>query len=66
MIDGVGKAREEWDHDATLPLCAFTMRTNDAMDNRVTNLVLNSHIVDSRSILSVRTKATSIETKHTT
>jgi hypothetical protein len=68
MIDGEGKAREKWDQDATLPLCAFTMCTNDAMDNRVTNLVLNSHIVDNRSILSIRTKpqAWIRETMHTT
>jgi hypothetical protein len=56
VIDGKGKAREEWDDDAALPLCAFTMCTNDAMDNRVTNLVLNNHIVNSRSTLSIRAK----------
>jgi hypothetical protein len=54
MIDGVGETRKEWDDDTTPPLCAFTMRSNDAMDNRVTNLVLNNHIVNNRSTLFIR------------
>lgn len=44
MIDGEGEAREERDDDATSPLFAFTMCANDAMDDRVTNLILNRHI----------------------
>lgn len=57
MVDGKGKTREEWDDDTTLPLCAFTICTNNAMDNRVTNLVLDSHILNSRSTFSIRTKS---------
>jgi hypothetical protein len=56
MIDGEGEAREEWYNEATLPLFAFTMCTNNAMDNRVTNLVLNGHVLHGRSILSIRAK----------
>jgi hypothetical protein len=57
MIDGEGKTREEWDDDTTLPLCALTMCSNDAMDNRITDLVLNGHILNSRSTFSIRTKS---------
>lgn len=57
MIDGEGKTRKQWNDDTTLPLCAFTMCTNDPMDNRVTNLVLDGHILDSRSTFSIRTQS---------
>jgi hypothetical protein len=56
MIDGEGEAREEWYNEATLPLFAFTMCANNAMYNRVTNLVLNSHVLHGRPILSIRAK----------
>jgi hypothetical protein len=56
MIDGEGEAREEWYNEATLPLFAFTMCANNAMDNRVTDLVLNSHVLHRRSMLSIRAK----------
>ncbi len=56
MIYGEGEAREEWDDEATLPLFAFAMSTNDAIDNRVTNLVLNNHVLYRRSNLSIRAK----------
>ena len=56
MIDGEGEAREEWYNEATLPLFAFTMCTNNAMDNRVANLVLNGHVLHGRSILSIRAR----------
>lgn len=53
MIDREREAREEWYDEATPPLFAFTMCANNAMDNRVTNLVLNSHVRHHRSILSL-------------
>jgi len=56
MIDGEGEAREEWYNEAALPFFAFTMCANNAMDNRITNLVLDSHVLHRRSILSVRAK----------
>jgi hypothetical protein len=56
MIDGEGEAREEWYNEATLPFFAFTMCTNNAMDNRITNLVLNSHVLHCRPIISIRAK----------
>jgi len=54
MIDGEGEAREEWYNEATLPFFAFTMCTNNATDNRVTDFVLN--VLYRRSILSIRAK----------
>jgi hypothetical protein len=45
MIEGKGKAREKRDDDATLPLRAFTMCLNNAMDNRVANLVFDDYVL---------------------
>jgi hypothetical protein len=56
MIDGEGEAREEWYNEATLPFFAFMMGANNAMDNRITYLILNSHVLHRRSILSIRAK----------
>jgi hypothetical protein len=56
MVNGEGEAREERYNEATLPLFAFTMCANNAMDNRVTNLVLDNHVLHRRSILLIRSK----------
>jgi hypothetical protein len=57
MIEGKGKAREKRDDDATLPLRAFTMCLNNAMDNRVANLVFDGHVLYRCPISFVRTSS---------
>lgn len=54
MIKGKGETRKKRNDHATPPLCAFAMCTNNAMNNRVADFVLNSHIFHRRPILSVR------------
>ena len=51
MINGEREPRKKWDDDATPPLCALAMCANDAVDNRVANLVLNSYVANSRPII---------------
>ncbi len=56
MIDREGEAREEWYDEATLPLFALTVCANNAMDNRVADLVPNRHVIHRRSILYINAK----------
>jgi hypothetical protein len=46
MIDGEREAREKWNDDTTLPLCALPVRANDAMNDGVANLVLNNYVAN--------------------
>lgn len=53
MIDGVRETRKKRNHNARLPLSAFSVSTNDAVDERVANLVLNRRIVHDGAELPV-------------
>ncbi len=45
MVNRVGKSGYQRDYDATAPIRPFAMRTNDAMDKRVANIVLNGNVI---------------------
>ena len=45
MVDGERKPRKEGDNDAAPPLCALVVCADDAMDNCITNFVLNNNVI---------------------
>jgi hypothetical protein len=57
MIDGEREARKKWNDNTTLPLCVLPVRANDAMNNRVANLVLNDHVANCRPELYMKVRA---------
>jgi hypothetical protein len=56
MIDGEREARKKWNDNTTLPLCALLVRANDAMNNRVANLVLNDYVANCRPELFMKVR----------
>jgi hypothetical protein len=56
MIDGEREAWEEWDDEATFPICAFTLCAKDAMENRIAYPIFNNHVLHGRPVLSIKTE----------
>jgi hypothetical protein len=54
MVYGEGKARQQWNHDTTLPRGFLSVRPNDTMDDGISDAVFHLDIFHNSSKHALR------------